>query len=539
MSLATAQESLSGVNTSLNKLFMQSTPSMVAKMFKQALVKHPLLKKEVVGFSEFEAGRYTDQSSLNLSTLLQERFWRSADPQIKSALDDISSSEMVDKTKVVEWLLLKYLNINSLSDPLTSSTQTNANKASPHPDSTDFQLHQLFYEPSRLFGITPENHKYHGISSTMWPWHPHDKMADSAPVFRKVIQVYILSYIIDELSYPNCADELLHNKVHVAKLKYKYHLLMQELLLEIQKLFNATTKPINIFEQGFNLLLAEIKPWRPLFSSFFLKNLLTSTVVLSAGLIFTNLLLPNLVPALAIKQLIFSFEFLLYTIIMAPEQLFIACHDIASIIPDKAFRLLNDFVKYGFLKIDQKLGTSLSKSVPHNTTADNLSIPNLEAPLKVMPLICEAIKNEAQALFSQLGKLNQSFNLSEAEKLQIKTCLGQLSSDEASAQTLTDAIKQAKTILGNNVTAQEADLLRQLIHHLQTKQVVIDAKESVALRMQPKLGYQPSLTLLKALHDQEIIKADGTWNAPMSIPSSLQEKCKRIEGVRPMASSQA
>lgn len=176
-----------------------SVSQAILKVLTQNLQAYPSLAKEVQGYNSFVP--------VDLQNLLGPLFTRNIDQTLGYILNDLRNNSQIIKTNLNTFLLEKYLG-NSPNNP-------HAYHAMPENTSEDFQLHLCFLQPFRLYGI---ERKYVGLDpetvNREWLWADCNG-SDSAPLFRKIIQIYILNDIlmdsnIDTAKNPNqLKDQLL------------------------------------------------------------------------------------------------------------------------------------------------------------------------------------------------------------------------------------------------------------------------------------------------------------------------------------------
>ena len=513
---------------------MESTPKLIANMLKNGLAHFPELKENVQGYSEFEANGFACRNPHDVNDLLTSSFWRKFDPMLKTALDEIISSDKIDRSKMIDWLLLKYLNINSLApEQLVSSIQSNAYLANPNPDSEDYQLHLYYLQPFRLFGITPSNRKFtskHNKSALEWLWHANpDAGADCAPIFRNIIQIYILGQIVDLIHAPKHGASTIQLKDHLPKLKFKHHELLQQLIVDIENLYKASCKPQNYTKTISNKFTRLIEAF--ISNLDFAVEAILILLTLSAAYLLLDFVMAKSISLFLSRHISTIYYIALFFPAPVHDSLKFIAKCITSVIPGSARSFLKALIINGFKSVDSKLGTAFSQTTSGDfLIPENVAMTNIEPPITNMPNINKELKDQADKIFKDLGKLNQSFNLTPEVKSQIKDCLNKLNSETAlSNEALKLAIEKAMSLLKNNLDQNEVSVMQQLIVHLQALGTPVNSSENIAIRMHNQQGYQPSITLLKSLHEKNIIRPDGSWHAPVNIPMSLQEKCKRIE----------
>ncbi len=734
-----------------NAITVGQTARAVSAHLTQNLAGFRIIPTEVTGFTEFNFLGYPCRSPIQLQNLVGPKFWRSFDPSLQSALNELKTSNEIDKSQLHATLLKKYFEQDLESGQITLSNKPNAYQALPKEDSEDYQLQLYFLQPFRLFGISDNNRKFVGTDvATMnreWLWHPNARDNDSAPLFRSIIQVYILASIIED-----CEDntqQAFHSPEILAKLdalKALHAQLLTYIDRHTRSLFNAIERPTAISSshmrgtpQGFfsdsgllrvidnqfhgfmdvmgyypagRLLFGQptqephyasatnenreagnapqstwrfvlswvithlnistsvfwlqkvlnilIEQWTT-FKEFvnrtgqgtdgrqgFIKLLIQSLLFVPNAFILAAAPLLILLPGIyGITSMPFSLlrnwfmhgrydslreykwlkwldalefikDFVLFiwfavpvlnliidglilmvpTVLLAPGYAVGLVVSSALIITTLAIIGARDIpvdllTGVANLNFTQLVGTSVFASVgaylglgvamrgllplipqalkngvafvfsplnrlvaplermvryvagEQNRAIDTANIiptvnrqPGIDIPKPTVQLVIpQALSNEIDQLFSALGKLNQAFNLSEDRRKLIRDCIGALDKNTAtSLEALNNAVLNAKNLLENNFSQQEAQTMTTLITYLREHEVALDNRENTAIRVQGNAGtYQPSWTMLKTLHEQGIIRQDGTWNAPngIDVPSSLQDKCRRIEGLKP------
>ncbi|MBS0288086.1 MAG: hypothetical protein JSR17_12370 [Proteobacteria bacterium] len=227
------------LSTNIQAPYLVSVPKRMAENFSEILAQTPASAQETVqGFVEFQSGEFLCRNPINVKTLLTDSFWRILDPCLKSALEDIFSDNTLENEKLPKALLDKYIGEN---DPKAYHTL-------PDEGASDSQLHLFFLQPFKLFGIEEKNRKYKSHNPNIhyreWQWHPLAQNCDSAPFFRKVLQIYLLAALIDH--YP----DLSVNENNNAKLA----LLLEETKHDLENLLNAMSAPLNDPEDFLTLL---------------------------------------------------------------------------------------------------------------------------------------------------------------------------------------------------------------------------------------------------------------------------------------------
>ncbi len=233
---------------------VRQTQSAVSQTLIGTLGQFHLLPGEVQGFTEYQFLGYPCRSPLQLNNILGPLFWRSFDANLITAIEDLKKSNEVEKGKLHATLLSKYFNIkdvkNLVADNLNVSDHPNAYNALPNENSEDYHLHLYFLQPFRLFGITEANRKFIGKDAATvnreWLWHKSAENTNAAPLFRKVMQAYILSDILDDYQDAKANPELKDPEIVniLPLLTAKHSQLLEEIKKDTKKLFKSVAQPV-------------------------------------------------------------------------------------------------------------------------------------------------------------------------------------------------------------------------------------------------------------------------------------------------------
>ncbi|MBS0290356.1 MAG: hypothetical protein JSS07_10045 [Proteobacteria bacterium] len=230
--------------TDTNINLVAQSAKQISNIFNEKMNQFTIAPYLVQGFKEQYFLGYASRSPLQLNNLLGPTFWRTFDPLLKIAIDDIKSSANLDKPKLHAFLLEKYLGIKDISLSLDTTLTPNAFSSIPISTAEDIQLHKYFLQPFKLFGITENNRKFQGNDPIFcmreWLWAPKKAGCDSAPLFRQIIQIYILSSIIQD--YTDNTEPVLLNpalKETLDLLKQKNQQMLQELNNQTATIFKA------------------------------------------------------------------------------------------------------------------------------------------------------------------------------------------------------------------------------------------------------------------------------------------------------------
>jgi hypothetical protein len=193
------------VNTLRFENRMTHSKDWVLAALNRMLREHPDLQQDVVGI---EYTYYGFPSPINLQNLFGEKFERTFHPMLASAIEEIKSDD-IKKDELHRFLLHKYLGID-IDDVEAQSfrdqIEPNAFHSIPTTEEEDEFLHMYFLQPCRLFNINPNNRTYRRENAANdnreWLW-VSEAGFDSAPVFRKMIQLYIVSAILEDYVQEN------------------------------------------------------------------------------------------------------------------------------------------------------------------------------------------------------------------------------------------------------------------------------------------------------------------------------------------------
>ncbi|MFI4936972.1 MAG: hypothetical protein ACHQJ6_00495 [Candidatus Berkiellales bacterium] len=184
---------------------LQSQTTEVLKTLIDRLGMSPETGSRVVGYHSEDTDPIFKGHLVTIENVLDSQTRNHA---LLGIINNITSDKSVEKSKLYSVLLDKYLGINveNISRsvrPIQSSIEPNAYHSLPEQHHPDQVLHECFLQPSRLFDVPPENRRYFGDDNTPtqnreWRWDGYKRDCDSAPIFRKIIQVTILSEILDE-----------------------------------------------------------------------------------------------------------------------------------------------------------------------------------------------------------------------------------------------------------------------------------------------------------------------------------------------------
>jgi len=186
-------------------LIRQTTRTLV-EAFQNILQGYPDIGSTVEGFGRYDFLGYTDLNTpINIQNIFGPDFERKAQPGLLFALQELKDDDEIDKTKIHATLLHKYLgidienvNINAVS--IASPNAVNAYLAHASQEASDYSLHLYFLQPFKLYGITEADRKYEendsNVSLREWCWSATG--CNSAPLFRKILQAFILSEILQD-----------------------------------------------------------------------------------------------------------------------------------------------------------------------------------------------------------------------------------------------------------------------------------------------------------------------------------------------------
>lgn len=182
-----------------------NTTKTLSDIFKNVLSRNLYYKTEVQGFLDYQVGIFSCRSPLEIQNLLGPKFERNFQPTLLAAINEIKESHLINKSQLHKTLIHKYIGIDLDQDIQNArhTLQPNAYHAIPVEGSEDFQLHLYFLQPYKLFSITNQSRKYKGIdpATVNREWHWNKNLhCDSAPLFRTIIQAYILSEILEDHS---------------------------------------------------------------------------------------------------------------------------------------------------------------------------------------------------------------------------------------------------------------------------------------------------------------------------------------------------
>ncbi|MBS0290355.1 MAG: hypothetical protein JSS07_10040 [Proteobacteria bacterium] len=212
----------------------------IVGLINDVLNKTPTLKASVQGYTEFTADVFNCNRPIEVNNLFGPRYWASFDPFLKIAIEDVKKNQGIDKTKLHAYLLEKYLGIQDVSvcQAQPVNLTPNAYHTIPAANSADIDLHAFFLQPYKLFAIADANRKFRGKNidsvNREWLWmqpRKNDKYdnfpnesRDSAPIFRKIIQIYILCSIIQDYQDSDGTpfrNDAIQQQLPTLKLKYQ------------------------------------------------------------------------------------------------------------------------------------------------------------------------------------------------------------------------------------------------------------------------------------------------------------------------------
>lgn len=150
----------------------------IKSILNDTLNQHADLRSEVQGFTGL-----SNETPINIQNLFGPQFDRNFNPTLGLMLNQLKESTELNQAELPDFLLKKYLGSEKTLEPI-------AYYANPNPESEDFELHTVFLQPFRLYGILPEYRKFKG-ESRQWLWTRDILNSNSAPIFRRIIQLYI------------------------------------------------------------------------------------------------------------------------------------------------------------------------------------------------------------------------------------------------------------------------------------------------------------------------------------------------------------
>ena len=219
------------------------TTARTAQIFTDLLAAFPDESSEVQGFTAYSVEYYECRNPLQVHNLLGPRFHRTFDPSLKEAISAAKNASRIDKSRLHRALLEKYLGIRLTAEsvgPFNPQGDPNAYQSMPAQDSSDYTLHLNFLQPFRLFGITDQNRKKiwgnPAVRNRAWFWHQQSVNTDTAPLFRKIIQAYILAEVLADYAAPNdFQDPIVRAKL--SELQAAHQAMLEEISLGWRALF--------------------------------------------------------------------------------------------------------------------------------------------------------------------------------------------------------------------------------------------------------------------------------------------------------------
>lgn len=170
---------------------------------KEACTRYPRAAKRTVGRCNEENKTILDLFELNFFSCV---FHTLAIQEIVRIKDDHS----LDRSEFYFAIIHKYIGISEndfrMNQLAAFSATPNAYHATPLLDLPDSLLHRYFQQPFQLFGISSERRRNTDISTTemQWTWCcTPEKTLDSAPLFRKILQAYLLAQMEEDIEEQN------------------------------------------------------------------------------------------------------------------------------------------------------------------------------------------------------------------------------------------------------------------------------------------------------------------------------------------------
>lgn len=206
-----------------------SLRSHLSNAFKAIIGLNPQIASSVQGFTEYGFLGFACRTPHQVQNILGPRFDRTFDILVKKELESIKTDPSIVKQQLYLDLLQKYCGITiDLEVGLTKANVCNADHSIPSEDDVEATLHHYYLQPSKLFGILPNQRKHICLSSEArdleWRWGSGAD-TDMAKIFRKIICLYILDDIIDDLNDPTKKEyhheSLLSSKDDLVKLYEK------------------------------------------------------------------------------------------------------------------------------------------------------------------------------------------------------------------------------------------------------------------------------------------------------------------------------
>lgn len=210
--------------------YMRNVVKELLQIF-QALLEEFPFGESVQGYFEYQHNEFEEKSPLNIETLLCSQFSRTFNPALITTLEELREEAELDKQKLHLALLEKYLNIKlPCTMPYQPSELCSAYFSVPSDENSDEFLHTFFLQPYKLFNISHESRKFNENIKDKRVWYWQDKACDAAPFFRTLIQIYILSSILQD--YEN-TDNAFENEIVLENLE-ALKILRTEMLKSIQ-----------------------------------------------------------------------------------------------------------------------------------------------------------------------------------------------------------------------------------------------------------------------------------------------------------------
>jgi len=251
-----------------------ATQQWVQSCFQEKLASIPELRTEVVGFrNEQTLGLFFARQPIDIFNLFNAKmdgkgrgFERNFHPTLLCAINEIKSDE-VRKEELHQALLNKYLGIN-INDPKVQDfkcdLKPNAFRSVPDVDQEeDYFLHLYFVQPFRLFSITPDDRKWVSSSDAKcnreWLWFNHAD-SDAAPMFREIIQLYIVSAILEDYAEKNeyCSKAI---RTKLPQLEALYETLQANIKAKLDGIFESATLAYNAIPEAERMEL--MRGWLP------------------------------------------------------------------------------------------------------------------------------------------------------------------------------------------------------------------------------------------------------------------------------------
>ena len=225
------------------------TSQEVQRTFAQCLADFPREASEVQGYMEYNFIGFECRNPLQVNNLLGPRFWRNFDPSLKAAISSVKDAPRIDKPNLHRALLEKYLGIRLTAEsvaPLIIQGEPNAYHSVPAENSEDDLLHLNFLQPFSLLGIADRSRKNiwgePSVINRAWFWHESAPNTDTAPLFRKIVQAYILAEILQDYAAENAfQDPIVRAKLE--ELSAAHQALISDISLGWRALFTGLRAP--------------------------------------------------------------------------------------------------------------------------------------------------------------------------------------------------------------------------------------------------------------------------------------------------------